>query len=185
MKDFILEIPKWEGYIAFSEEVITLVLVVIALIAGVLLCFWGYRYFQTIALVLFGCLFGAIGYKIGAGMTDSDILQMTIFVMFTFLGVCLLYFVSMILVKAMEKLRLQSAANKVLNTLISIAGAAVVGVVTYTKVYHNLGIVLAVSVILGIGGIVYGIKKAENRKVFRTYDHLAKMKPLTEEEIND
>ena len=41
MKDFILEIPKWEGKIVFSEEVITLFLVIVALIAGVLLCFWG------------------------------------------------------------------------------------------------------------------------------------------------
>ncbi len=181
MKDFILEIPKWEGQIVFSEEVITLFLVIVALIAGILLCFWGYRYFQTIALVLWGCLCGALGYKIGSEMTQNEILQMCIFVIFTFLGVCLLYFISMFLIKALEKLKLQSTLNRLLNILISLAGAVIVGVITYTKIYRNLGVVLVLAVILGIGGIVYGIKKAESRKVFRTYDHIAKMKPLTEE----
>ena len=80
MKDFILEIPKWEGKIVFSEEVITLFLVIVALIAGVLLCFWGYRYLQTMVLILWGCLCGMFGYKIGSDMTGNEILQMCIFV---------------------------------------------------------------------------------------------------------
>ncbi len=185
MKDFILEIPKWEGTLVFSEEVITLVLIVIALIAGVLLCFRGYRYFQTMTLILCGCLCGAGGYKLGVTITDIDILQMSIFVIFTFLGVCLLYFLSMILVNAMEKLHLTSLTNKVLNSVVSIAGAAIVGMIIYTKIYHNFGIVLALAVVLGISGTLYSLKKAETRRFFYTYDHLAKMKPLTEEELND
>ena len=93
--------------------------------------------------------------------------------------------ISMFVVKALEKLKLQKATNRIINILVSLSGAAIVGVVAYTKVYHNLVVVLVVSVILGIGGAIYAMKKAESRKVFHTYDHLAKMKPLTEEELHD
>ena len=64
MEDFVLEIPKWEGEIVFSPELITLILVIVALITGILLCFWGYRYFKTIVLILIGCLCGGVGFQI-------------------------------------------------------------------------------------------------------------------------
>lgn len=184
MQDFILKIPKWEGEIVFSQELITLILVIVALITGVLMCFWGYRYFKTIALVLIGCLCGIIGYKIGEGMTSNLVLQMCIFVMFSFLGVCLFYFLSMLWVWLLDKLKIRSFIQKALHIIASLAGALLVGGVTYFMVYQNAIVVIIITVILAVAGIWYGIRNVKARRVFRTYEDLLKLKPLTEEEIN-
>lgn len=181
MEDFILKIPKWEGQIDFSQEVITLVIVIVALVTGVTLCFWGYRYFQTIALVLIGCVCGAIGFKIGESMTPNPVLQMCIFVMFTFLGVCLFYFLSILWATLLNKLKIQAFIQRTLHIIAAVSGALIVGIVTYTQVFKNLIAVVIGTAVLAIGGIWYGIKSIKAKRVFRTYEDLYKMKPLTEE----
>ena len=184
MKDFILKIPKWEGEIIFSADLITLILVIIALIGGVLLCFWGYRYFQTLALVLLGCVCGFIGYKIGSQMTSNEVLQMCIFVMFTFFGVCMFYFLSILWTSVTKKLGIQSFLQRTMHIIASLVGALIVGIVAYTQVYCNLLIVISVTVLLAAAGIWYGIRNVKARRVFRTYDDLSKLKPLTKEEAD-
>lgn len=184
MKDFILTIPKWEGQISFSNELITLILVIIALTAGVLLCFWGYRYFQTIALVLLGCACGMLGYRVGSGMTGNEILQMCIFVMFAFFGVCMFYGLSILWVFITKKLGIQSFLQRTVHIIASLIGALVVGAVTYTQVYCNLAVVVVLTVLLAAAGIWYGMKNIKARRVFHTYEDLSKLKPLTEEKAN-
>lgn len=184
MKEFILTIPKWEGQITFSDELVTLILVIIALVAGILLCFWGYRYFQTITLILLGCLCGMIGYRVGESMTGNEVLQLCIFVMFTFFGVCMCYFLSIIWTSITKKLGIQSFLQRTLHIIASLAGALIVGVVTYTQVYCNLLVVIIAAVLLAAAGIWYGMRNVKARRVFRTYDDLSKLKPLTEEKAN-
>ena len=184
MKDFILTIPKWEGQIIFSNELITLILVIIALIAGVLLCFWGYRYFQAIVLILLGCLCGMVGYKAGSGMTGNEVLQMIIFVMFAFFGVCMFYGLSILWVHITKKLGIQSFLQRSVHIMASLIGAFVVGFVTFTQVYCNLIVVAVITVLLAAAGIWYGMRNIKARRVFHTYDDLTKLKPLTEEKAN-
>ena len=184
MKNFILEIPKWEGQISFSNELVTLILVVIALVAGVLLCFWGYRYFQTIALVLLGCLCGKIGYQIGESMTGNEILKMCIFVIFAFFGVCMCYCLSIIGTKTTKGMGIQTFLHRTLHIIASLAGALIVAVVTYTQVYRNLLVVILGAVILAVAGIWYGNRNLKAKRVFHTYDDLSKLEPLTEEKAN-
>ncbi len=184
MEDFILEIPKWEGEIVFSQELITLILVIIALITGVLLCFWGYRYFKTIALILVGCICGFIGYRIGEGMTSNLVLQMCIFVMFTFVGVCMLFFLSILWVWLLDKLKIRSFIQRTLHIIASLSGALMVGGITYFRVYQNLLVVVIIAGVLAIAGIWYGMRNVKARRVFRTYEDLRKLKPLTEDELN-
>ena len=184
MEDFILKIPKWEGEIAFTSEVITLIIVIIALITGVTMCFWGYRYFQTIALILIGCICGVIGFKIGETMTANPVLQMCIFVMFTFLVVCLFYFLSILWATLLNRLKIQSFVQRSLHIVAALSGALIVGIVTYTQVFKNLIAVVIGTVVLAIGGIWYGIRSIKAKRVFRTYEDLYKLKPLTEEKEN-
>lgn len=185
MENFILEIPKWKGEIKFSSEWMNLLLVIAVLTAGIFLCFWGYRYFQTISLVLLGCLCGMIGYKIGSFMTSNRILQMWFFVMFTFLGVCMCYFLSTLWVYFINKLGIQSFLQKTLHIIASVMGAVIVGITTYMKVYHNFATAAVIILLLMAAGGWYGMRNVRVRRVFRTYDDLIKMKPLTEEEWND
>lgn len=184
MENFILKIPKWEGQIEFSQETITLVIVIIALVTGVAMCFWGYRYFQTIALILIGCMCGVIGFRIGQEMTANQVLQMCIFVMFTFLGVCLFYFFAILWGTFLDKLKIQAFVQRSLHIIAAVLGALIVGIITYTQVFENLIAVIVGTVILAISGIWYGIQSEKGKRVFRTYEDLYKMKPLTEEKTN-
>ena len=184
MEDFILKIPKWEGEIVFSQELITLIVVIVALITGVLLCFWGYRYFKTIALILLGCICGIIGYRIGEGMTSNLVLQMCIFIMFTFLGVCIFYLLSMVWVWFLDKLKIRAFVQRTLHIIASLTGALLVGLITYFMVFQNVIVAVIIAGILAIAGVCYGIRNVKARRVFRTYDDLKKLEPLTEDEIN-
>lgn len=184
MENFILNIPKLEGEITFSPEAITFTLVSIALVSGVLLCFWGYRYFQTIALVILGCICGFVGYRIGQRMTPNPVLQMCIFVMIMFLGVCMLYFLSILWVSFLGKIGAQTFLQRTLHIIAALSGALIVGIVTYTQVFANLIVTVCITVVLAIAGIGYGIRSMKAKRVFHTYDDLLKMKPLTEENAN-
>lgn len=184
MSDFILNIPEWEGTIVFSREVITFVIVIIALIAAVAMCFWGFRYFQTLALILLSCICGMIGFHIGERMTSNTVLQMCIFVIFSFLGICLLYFLSLLWSSFLSKLKIHAFVQRSLHIIASISGALVAGILTYIHVYKNPYIVIAGTLLLAIGGSWYGIRSATANRVFHTYDDLYKMKPLTEEKTN-
>lgn len=184
MEDFILTIPKWEGEIIFSKELITLILVIVALIAGVLLCFWGYRYFKTIALIILGCFSGALGYRIGQGMTSNLILQMCMVIMITFLGVCLFYFLAILWSWFTNKIGIQTFLQRFLHIIAALIGALFVGVITYTQVYQNGIAVIIITVLLAGAGIWYGMRSIKARRVFRTYEDLLRLKPLTEEKEN-
>lgn len=184
MEDFILKIPKWEGQIVFSREVIILIIVVVALVTGITLCFWGYRYFKSMALILIGCGCGMIGFYTAQNMTPNPLLQMCIFVIFTFLGVCLCYFLSILWTVFLNKLKIQKFVQRSLHMMTSILGALVVGIVVYTQVFKNLIVVIIGTAILGAAGIGYGMKSVKAKRVFHTYEDLYNMKPLTEENKN-
>lgn len=182
MRDFVLRVPEWKGEISFSGEVVTLLIVMIAMAAGIMMCFWGYRYFQTILLILLGCLCGICGYKISESMTDNLVLRMCIFVMFTFLGVSLLYFFSVWWTFFTRRLKIQAFLQRTIHIVSSLLGAAVVGGVLYGQVYRNLAVALITGAVFALAGILYGFRTKSGRRVFRTYEDLVKMPPLAEEE---
>ena len=138
MGDFILKIPKWRGRIEFSQEVITLVIVIMALTTGVTMCFWGYRYFQTLVKILFGCICGMTGFHIGQIITSNSMLQMYIFVMSICLGICLLHFLLALWIILLRKPKIQSFVQRSLHIIAAVSGALIVGSVIYTQVFCNL-----------------------------------------------
>ena len=182
MEDFILKIPKWKGQIDFSQDVITFVIVIIALITGITMCFLGFRYVQTMALILLGCVWAMAGFYVGQEMTPNPLLQMCMFVLFTFLGTCFCYFLLILWLGLLKKLKLETVMQRSLHLMTAVAGALLVGIVTYTQVFSNLTVAVVLTAVLAIGGISYGICSIKAKRVFHTYEDLYKRKPLTEEE---
>lgn len=185
MKDFVLEIPKWKGQIVFDYETISFVLLWLILISAILLCFWGYKYFQSICLMLLGSLCGVTGILIANGMTDHIILQVFFFVIFLFLGVCLFYFLSLLLVSILKILRIWSPIYKKEYLISAVLGSAVAGVTVYQKIFRNALVVAGASAVLGVWGILYSRKRIKERKPFLTYADLYRLEPLAEEAEND
>ena len=117
-------------------------------------------------------------------MTSNLVLQMCLFVMFTFLGVCIFFLFSFLWVWLLDKLRIRAFVQRTLHFIASFLGALMVGIITYLKVYQNLLVVVIITCALAAAGIWYGIRNVKTRRVFRTYEDLIKLKPLMEEEIN-
>lgn len=182
MRDFILNVPAWKGEMQFTYEMVEFLLTWFLLAAGLLLCFLGYKYAQTLFLFLFGTFSGVFGIKIAEKMTQSMVMRMTFFVLFTFFGVCLLYWISIMLGYVLNRLKLRTFLAKRIYLVTAICGSVVTGGVVYFRIYHNIYVACGLFVTLAVMGTLYGKKKAAKRRVFRTYDDLYQMKPLEEGE---
>lgn len=184
MEDFILKIPKWEGEIRFTYDAITFVLVWLMLLAGLLLCFWGYKYVQTLCLFVLGCLCGNIGIEIVENMIQNIVLKMYIFVMFLFISVCFLYLLSIMLGTVLRKFRIGDELIKKRYLLTAVCGGIVTGEVVYLRIYHNIWVAAVLFLGLAIMGSLYGKKKIAEQKPFLTYEDLYRMQSLKAGDTN-
>lgn len=184
MDRFILKIPEWKDGISFSGEWIAAILAVAVLAVGVLLSFWGYRYFETMILVFLGCMSAAAGYLISRRMTDRLILQMCMVVIFVFLLVCLFYFFSEVWNWFLRKLKLHTAWQKGIAKISPFLGAGIAGGVLYTRIFRSSAAAAALSVILCVAGSLYTRKKEKEKRIFYTYEDLIRLEPLEQEETD-
>lgn len=181
MNNWILRIPAWEGELRFTYETVFFFMVIATLLAGLVLCFMGYKYLQMLFLLVLGCLMGIMGIRVTDGMTQNLVLKMCLFVIFTFLGICMLYALSTIAVTVLKKLHIKEKTDRYSYLISAFLGAGIVGVVTYLCVYRSILIVFPAFVVLFAAGTLWGKKQAAKRKVFHTYDELCERKPLAEE----
>lgn len=179
MDDFILKLPNVEADNYFTYDVVMFILLWILLAAGILLCFWGYKYVQALVLLVLGSLCGVAGIMIADTMTQNAVLKMSFFVMFTFFGVCMLYLFSIILGVLLRKLGIREKLFKKIYLLTAILGGALTGGTVYLWIFRNVWVAV-LGVGLAVIGIIYGRKKAADRKPFYTYEDLYRMKPLEE-----
>lgn len=181
MDKWILRVPAWEGEIEFTYDTVSFLLIIITLLAGLILCFMGYKYLQSLCLVVLGCLMGIVGIWLTDGMTQNLVLKMCLFVIFTFLGVCLFYGISILMVSVLKTLHIKEKYAPYTYLFSAFFGAGVVSVVTFLYVYRGILAVSVLFVVLFASGAFWGKKQAAKRKVFHTYDELYGQKPPEEE----
>lgn len=181
MDKWILKVPVWEGEIEFTYDTVSFLLIIVTLLAGLILCFMGYKYLQSLCLVVLGCLMGIVGIRLTDGMTQNLVLKMCLFVIFTFLGVCLFYGLSILAVSVLKILHIKEKSARYSYLISAFFGAGVVGVVTFLYIYRGILAVSVLSVVLFVSGAFWGKKQAAKRKVFHTYDELYEQKPLENE----
>lgn len=185
MEHIVLQLPTWDGKNYFTKEIIMFVLLFVAIIVGILLCFWGYKYFQTIAVVLCGCLSGYLGILLTDHLTSQPVIQMWFFVIFTFFGCCFFYFVTVLLDVFFKMIRVKKALTGKMYVITSICGALITSYLLFTRIYNGWGICLAVFAVLAVGGSLYQKKKEKERPDFHCYEDICQMKPLEEKEDAD
>lgn len=181
MGNWILKVPKWEGELKFDYDTVHFILVIVTVLAGLVLCFMGYKYLQMLCLIVLGCLMGIAGVQITDGMTQNLVLKMCLFVIFMFLGICFLYGATILVVTTLKKLHIKEKSDRYRYLISAFLGAGVVGTVTFLCIYRSIFVVLPLSVVLFAAGAFWGKKHAAKQKVFHTYDELYERKPLTEE----
>lgn len=182
MGHIVLQFPTWDGDNYFTNEIIIFILVFVAIIVGILLCFWGYKYFQTIAVILCGCLSGYLGIILTDYLTNQPIIKMFFFIIFTFFGCCFFYFVTVLLDVFFKMIHIKKALTGKMYIITSICGAGVTSCLLFTRIYNGWVICLAVFAVLTIGGSLYQKKKEKERPDFHCYEDIYRMKPLEEKE---
>lgn len=178
MEHLVLQVPTWDGQNYFTKEIIIFILIFLALIVGVLLCFWGYKYFQTLAVILCGCISGYIGILLTDYLTGQPVIKMCFFVIFTFFGCCFFYFLSVLLDSLLKMLHIKKALTGKMYLITSILGAVFTTFVLYTRVYNGWILNLVTLVLLATIGSIYQKKKEAERPDFHCYDDIYQMKPL-------
>lgn len=182
MENFILEFPQFSRDNYFNYGVITFLLLIVGIIVGILICFKGYKYFQTLCILLMGCLCGVAGIWIADGMTRNPVGQMSFFVIFTFFGICFCFFITQVAASIFQTLKIKRKLLKALPYVAAVIGAGVTCGLVYGKVYRSLPVAAVLFALLAIGGSLYGRKKLAEGKVFHTYDDLCRMIPYGKKE---
>lgn len=185
MEKFLLELPNLKEGIAFSKEWVSLILVLASMAAGIALCFWGYCYFRTIVLILFGCMFAAAAYGISTKMTDRLILRLCLVIMLVFLMVCMLYLLSIAGTWLLRRFGWQIAWQKMIQAVSPLLGALVIGLLIYTKIYRSTEAAVLAAVLFGTSGFFRSRKKAKKRRIFYSYEDLLLLRRSGEEESDD
>lgn len=175
---FILQFPEWNTENLFTHEVISFILLIIGIAAGLLLCFRGYRSLRALCIMLLGGLSGAGGIMLADKMTQNPVFQMSLFVIFTFFGVGFFYCLSILFTSILKALRIYTYLSDKVYIISAILGGLTVSLLTYTRIYRSIAAAIAIFTVPTVVGMIYQKKKAAERVIFHTYDDLCRMEPL-------
>lgn len=180
MEHFILKVPEWNGRIVFDYETVMFVMAIAILLVGLLLCFWGYRYMQTLCIVTLACFTGIVGMQLAQKLTENAIVQMYGWILFTFICTCIFYYLSCRINSLLGKLHIREKLVSKTYLIAALLGATVVSVDVYFAIYCS-PLVLVLFIALAVLGILHGKRKKASQRVFYTYEELYQRKTLAGE----
>ena len=172
----MLHVPEWKGELVFSEELLIFLGVILMLIVGTLFCFWGYKYFRTILLLGVGAVICYLGYLLVEQMTTNLAVRMFLTVSLTFLGVCFVYFMVIVLSYILDKLRIRNALGKYSYLLAAPLGAAILGLTIYYFIWRDANTVGVFAGVCLVFGLIFQHLKRKKQIRFRSYNDLLRLK---------
>lgn len=179
----MLQVPKWQGELLFSKEVLVFVGVILLILVGTLFCFWGYKYFRTVLFLGISVVICYGSYLLVEPMTTNLVVRMFLTVSLTFLGVCIIYFFDIIFCYILDKLRIRDALGKRSYILSAFLGAAILGLTIYFFIWRDELTVSVFSAVCLIIGLIFQHFKRKKQVRFRSYNDLIRMKrPKLEED---
>ena len=184
MDKFVLHVPKWQGQMIFSKEILVFLWVILLTIVGTLFCFWGYKYFRTILFLGIGTVVCYLSYLLVEPMTANLAARMFLTVSLTLFGLVLLYFLDIIFVYFLDKLRIRNALGKHVYLLAAPLGAVILGLTVYHFIWRDAVTAVVLSAVCLTGGLVFQYFNRKKVVRFKCYNDLLKM-PLPKFETGE
>lgn len=165
-------LPAWDPAQYFTQGVVSFIAALICLAAGILICFWGYKYLFTLICIVLGCAAGILGISFLDGRIEYPLLNLFLFVTFVFLGECLLYGLSSIFNHSMKKAGMLEGFLKLMILISPFIGAGLIFAVLYCFASSNPFVCGAIALVFAAIGAWHQKKAKVNRKSFHTYDDI-------------
>ena len=176
VNNVMLHVPEWQGEFVYSKEVIVFVMTILLALVGLLLCFKGYKYFQTICFMGIAGMMLYIGYLLVEKMTGNKVLQLLLSVTFAFFGVCIAYFVFILVDYILGKLRVKQKMLKVSFLFTALLGGAVLFATIYLGIYQDALTAAATGGVLALAGGLFQRKNQKKQIKYKTYNDIMAMK---------
>lgn len=177
----MFHVPKWQGELFFSKELLVFVGVILLVIVGTLFCFWGYKFFKTVLFMGIGVVACCISYLLVEPMTPKLVIRMFLTVSLTFLGLCFFYLVDIIFSYVLDKLHVRDALGKRTYLLAAPLGAAILGLTIYYFIWRDEITAAVISLVCLAVGLPFQHVKRKKQVRFRTYNDLLR---LSRPEVN-
>ncbi|MCR5302945.1 MAG: hypothetical protein K6E33_00150 [Lachnospiraceae bacterium] len=176
----ILTLPEIDIENIFSESLVRFILVVVALIAVVVLCYSGYKTISAVIPVLASLFVGWLSIGPACRMTSIRSVQMFVFVLITFMGTMVIFFISVAFGKLIRFLHVRNWLLRYQYIISAILGGILAFIVLYFFVYKLIiPDFIAGFLLMFTGGIVQYRHRFE-RMTYNSYDDLLKLKTVEE-----
>lgn len=174
-----MHVPKWQGKLVFSGEVLAFAGMILLLVVGILFCFWGYKFFRTILFMGIGTASCYGGYLLVEPLTGNLVLRMILTVTLTFVGVCFVYFLDIICGYVLDRLggglRIKTFLDKRVYLLSAPLGALLLGLTIYYMIWRDGILSSLIAVVCLTFGLIFQNAKRKKQVRFKSYDDLLKL----------
>lgn len=176
MDKFVLQVPKWQGELLFSKEIIVFLGVILLMIVGTLFCFWGYKYFRAVLFLGSGVVVCYGSYLLVEPMTANLVIRMFLTVSLTFLGMCFVYFLDIVFGYLLDRLRIRSALGKRIYLVAAPLGAAILGLTIYFYIWRDVVVAFGIALCCLVPGLIIQHHKRKKMIRFRCYNDLLRLR---------
>lgn len=173
---FVLQVPKWQGELLFSKEIIVFLGVILLMIVGTLFCFWGYKYFRAVLFLGIGAVLCYGSYLLVEPMTANLVIRMFLTVSLTFLGMCFAYFLDIVFGYLLDRLRIRSALGKRVYLVAAPLGAAILGLTIYFYIWRDVVVAFGIALCCLVPGLIIQHHKRKKMIRFRCYNDLLRLR---------
>lgn len=172
---FVLRVPKWQGELLFTEELLVFAGVILLMAVGILFCFWGYKYFRAVLFLGIGTVTCYASFRLVESMTGNLVVRMFLTVSLTFLGICIVYFLDIILGYFLDRLRIRNVLGKNLYLIAAPLGAVIIGMTVYWLIWRDQVTAAVAAAVCGVGGLIFQRSRRAKVVRFKCYNDLLRI----------
>lgn len=167
--------------VIFSGRAVFLLLMILFIVTGIMLSFWGYKYFRIILLGMVGAVICFFAYQVSERLAENPVVRLILCVAVSFFGICMAYFVDIIITFFLEKTRAKRIMVGRIYIFSALLGAILLAFTVYYGIYRSRIAAMLTAFVFGGTGLVVQYRNKDKQIRFRTYDDLVKLKPLSRE----